>query len=244
MINSLGSILPSRSNLPILISDSSSAFFVPSGGFQMKKFLKFLALCLCLLPLSLSSQQNQEFKEVQEHFDAQKKRIFTAFQREAFERVGSERKLLYQQLGQFISKVDSIENEAYILALIKVKTSEDLSLFSSQQAEEGSSIIEKEPKGKITLPQYPGGMDTFRKELVDLFYYSATETGAELHTELSFVVNDKGAITKVKAKGNNPFFNRQALIATYRLPQTFSPALLDQQPVAYEYQMPIRFAGK
>ncbi len=211
----------------------------------MKKFLRVLAACFSLFFTKIEAQQNHEFQVVQKYFDSQKNMIFSAFQSEVNQSTNLDRKELYRQLEQLISKVDSLENEAYILALVKVKINEDLSLVLSDLHQDGGIGLEKDPQGKLTLPLYPGGMDKFRQELIDLFYYSGKlGSDSELQTQLSFVVNNKGVITKVNAKGDNPFFNRQALIATYRMRQFFLPAQFNQVPVAYEYQIPIRFTRK
>lgn len=140
---------------------------------------------------------------------------------------------------EFMVKLDSIQNNALVNALVRVKIREDLNRLkiNSQQP-----ILGLNPN-KSDLSKnadYPGGFNLMRQQIMDLFYTNAILNEKKvMKTELLFVVEKDGSITSVQAEGDNFTFNRQAEIALYLLPEKFSPAFIDGTPIRYRFRLPL-----
>lgn len=140
----------------------------------------------------------------------------------------------------FMQKMDSIENVALTGALLKTKNLEDLDklrlvnkTLPAEPSMSPSVVIDK-------TADYPGGINSLRKEVADLFYlggvYSEIKT---VKTNVAFIVERDGSITHVQAEGDNFTFNRQAEIAVYSISQKFSPAIVNGDPVRYRFRLPL-----
>ena len=136
-------------------------------------------------------------------------------------------------------KLDSIQNTAFIATLIKVKNREDLDRIASRK----TTIDHAENPQKQMLNEqatYPGGFETLRKQVADLFYSDSVLPDQKLlKTNVVFVVEKDGSISSVRAEGDNFTFNRQAEIALYLLPEKFSPAVINGTAVRYRFRLPL-----
>ena len=152
-----------------------------------------------------------------------------------------EKTQLKQEFSNYVVKLDSIENTASIVALITVKNRETLSEISSRETILPETRLENPSKKLLESPAtYPGGFDQMRKQISDLFYTECVLTNEKiLKTSVVFVVEKDGHISSVKAEGENLSFNRQAEIALYMLPDKFSPATLQGNPVRFRYLLPL-----
>lgn len=137
----------------------------------------------------------------------------------------------------FMKKMDSIENVAMIGALLKVRNLEDLQSLKTPKGisvnTEKSAVFEKSA-------DYPGGFNTLRQEVANLFYmggvYTETKT---VKTNVAFIVEKDGSISNVHAQGDNFTFNRQAEIALYSVSEKFSPAVSKGDPVRHYLRLPL-----
>lgn len=199
-------------------------------------------ICLFLLIFSglFSAQQNEEFKSVKEHFDYQRYLLANEFKKHSQSRDASiDKKELNLQFSEFMIKLDSIQNSAYIGALIKVKNREDLSVLSQNKINNTKQIAPVE-EVETSMPNYPGGIGVLRKEVADLFYFDANISDQkEIKTKVTFVVERDGNISSVAAEGDDSNFNRQAMIAIYLLPNKFTPAKINGSPVRYHFTLPL-----
>ena len=135
-------------------------------------------------------------------------------------------------------KLDSIQNTAFIGTLIKVKNREDLEKITVKNLPELHLNPKKEDLNKEA--QYPGGFETLRKQVADLFYTDSVLPDQKLlKTNVVFVVERDGSIGNVHAEGENFTFNRQAEIAMYLLPEKFSPAIINGTAVRYRFRLPL-----
>ena len=188
-------------------------------------------------------QQNNEFKSVMEYYDYQRNMLSEAFQREAV-RIADQTKLnqMNNDYQEFMVKLDSIQNVAMLSALIKVKNREDLAMLSQKN----DSKIDPLSIKKNEIPaEYPGGIDTLRKQVADTFYFDAIQPNTEkLSAEIYFVVEQDGSISTVRADGENSVFNRQAEIAVYMLPDKFNPAKLGGENIRYSFRIPLTMVFK
>ena len=111
--------------------------------------------------------------------------------------------------SEFMVKLDSIQNTAFIGTLIKVKNREDLEKITVKNLPELRLNPKKEDLNKEA--QYPGGFETLRKQVADLFYTDSVLPDQKLlKTNVVFVVERDGSIANVQAQGENFTFNRQA----------------------------------
>ena len=141
-----------------------------------------------------------------------------------------------KQYTEFISKLDSIRNVAYLGALIKVKNREDLCLIEKNQSQ-----LFGEKKSIESKPEFPNGLNSLRDKVANLFYSDCLAVDEkEISTMLSFVVAEDGSISEVRASGDNANLNKQAEIALYLLPEKFTkPATMNGNAVKYSFQMPL-----
>ncbi|AZI70368.1 hypothetical protein [Cloacibacterium normanense] len=197
--------------------------------------MKTISVTIFLVIFSFGfSQQNDEFKRVKMYFDSQKQLINTEFQK----KYNSETNLfvkenLKKDYNYFIQKIDSVRNVAYLGALIRVKNNEGLKNINAKNEE-----IEFQ---NVQTPEFPNGIDALREKVASLFYSKGIEyCKNELNTTVSFVVDENGSITDIKAEGENISFNKQAEIAMYLISEKFTkPALQKGNAVKYAFRMPL-----
>lgn len=195
----------------------------------------FIAFLLMLGGI-FSAQQSQEFKEIKDYFDSQKQLLRVQFLKKYHSETSPEIKLkIKKDYSDFMQKMDSVRNTAYLGALIRVKNIEDLN--RNKLADRDSVKNET-----VETPEFPNGLDSLREKVAELFYSDGiTAEGKELNTTLSFVVEKDGSISQINAEGETPAFNKQAEIALYLLPEKFEkPGKIDGNAVRYMFKMPIR----
>lgn len=202
-----------------------------------KKLLYFLFV---LSWFFLQAQQNQEFKITKDYFDYQRLMLNNEFKKKFDSETNyEEKRSIKENFSEFMVKLDSIQNTAFIATLIKVKNREDLDRIASRK----TTIDHAENPQKQMLNEqatYPGGFVTLRKQVADLFYSDSVLPDQKLlKTNVVFVVEKDGSISSVRAEGDNFTFNRQAEIALYLLPEKFSPAVVNGTAVRYRFRLPL-----
>jgi hypothetical protein len=202
----------------------------------------FLLFTFIFLSGFLKSQQNEDFLYVKQYYDGQRVMISDAFKSKyEKEEKSIEKTKIFSTYTEFMSKLDSIQNKAYLAALIKVKNKEDLQKFPNFTIQK-STEIHKNIETDIVeiMPEYPGGISELRKQFGQLFYSDFLSQPNEiLKAVVTFVVEKDGSISTVQATGENFSFNRQAEITTYILPGKFSPAKYKGMEVRYRFRLPI-----
>lgn len=144
-----------------------------------------------------------------------------------------------RDFSEFMMKLDSIQNTAFIGTLIKVKNREDLQSRSVKNLSPTSLENHQKPNLENEA-KYPGGFNILRKQVADLFYSEAILPDQKIiKTNVVFVVEKDGTISSVHAEGENFSFNRQAEIAMYLLPEKFSPAVINGTAVRYRFRLPL-----
>ncbi len=202
---------------------------------------KKLLYLLFLMSLFFSqAQQNQEFKITKDYFDYQRLMLNNEFKKKFDSETNyEEKRSIKENFSEFMVKLDSIQNTAFIATLIKVKNREDLDRIASRK----TMIYHAENPQKQMLNEqatYPGGFEMLRKQVADLFYSDSVLPGQKLlKTNVVFVVEKDGSISSVRAEGDNFTFNRQAEIAVYLLPEKFSPAVVNGTAVRYRFRLPL-----
>lgn len=203
-------------------------------------FKKLVSLFSLLIFFFSFAQQNEEFKEVKNFYDYQRFMLNNEFKKRFDKEPNKTKKVEVQNdFQEFMVKLDSIQNNALVNALVKVKIREDLSRFQPQNQVQ----IARENPQKSNISKnadYPGGFNLMRQQIMDLFYTNAIlSENKVMKTDLLFVVEKDGSITSVHAEGDNFTFNRQAEIAFYLLPEKFSPAFIEGTPIRYRFRLPL-----
>ena len=201
---------------------------------------KFLHLYFILLLSYCFGQQNKEFKEVKNFYDYQRYMLNNEFKKRFDKEVSNEQKITVKNdFQEFMLKLDSIQNNALVNALVRVKIREDLDHLYLKNSNKTQTPSPK--KSDLSSDaQYPGGFELMRKQLINSFYSDAILANEKtLKTSLVFVVEKDGSISSVKADGDNFTFNRQAEIALYLLPEKFSPAYVRGTAVRYRFCLPL-----
>lgn len=205
----------------------------------MKRTLLFLLLIICVN--FAFAQQNDEFRSARKYFDYQRFMLNNEFKKKFDKEENVAAKInIKKDFNEFMVKLDSVENVALIGALIKVRNREDLGKISTKTLNEVE--LKKNPaKSEIDEEaKYPGGFETMRKQVADLFYSNGVFTQENLlRTNVIFVVERDGSISSVHAEGENFTFNRQAEIAMYLLPEKFSPAIINGDAVRFRFRLPL-----
>lgn len=211
-------------------------FFVISLKTQTQMRNYFL-LALLFLGGLFSAQQAEEFRTIKNYFDHQESLLRSSFaQKYSTLTTDSSKEEIRKDYNDFMSKLDSIRNIAYLDALIKVKNREDLSMVKRHQAK-----ILCSTKTVQSQPEFPNGINSLRDKVAGLFYSECLQAEKkEVSTVLNFIVEEDGSISEVRALGEDVNLNKQAEIALYLLPEKFSkPAIIDGNAVAYSFQMPL-----
>ena len=203
----------------------------------VKKFVSLFSLFIITIS---SAQQNEEFKMVKNYYDYQRLMLNKEFKKRFDqEKDPSNKVAVRNDFQEFMVKLDSIQNSAFVNALVKVKIREDLSRYQLQTQ---PLVLNENPK-KSDLnsnANYPGGFNLMKQQIVDLFYTDAILADQKMmKTDLLFVVEKDGSISSVQAEGDNFTFNRQAEIALYLLPERFSPAFINGTAIRYRFRLPV-----
>lgn len=199
--------------------------------------LKVLFFFFMLLSTLCFSQQTEEFKRVKEYYNQHRNMLSQEFRKKFDAENNSIAKTAVRQdFLFFMKKMDSIENVALTGALVKVKNLEDLKKINIPRPAESQTVSHTTDQSAV----YPGGINTLRQHIAHLFYGEGVhaETGNS-KAVIAFIVEKDGSISNVKAEGDNFTFNRQAEIALYLIPDKFSPASVNGNPVRYSFRLPL-----
>lgn len=209
-------------------------------SFNKHFFLKIVFFCLFVVSFQgMFAQQNEEFRTVKNYFDHQRLLLADTFRTEAAKTDDKDMLLVMKKdFLVFMEKLDSIQNVSLINALIKVKNRESLEKIKNPQSNFPEKKVEE--LNKKLAPNYPGGAETLRKTIANLFYFDANLPEiSTLTSEINFSVTKAGYITNVIAFGENPVFNRQAEIAVYMLPDKFTFGQDIPTEATYNFRMPL-----
>jgi hypothetical protein len=134
-----------------------------------------------------------------------------------------------------MKKMDSIENNALIGALLKVRNLEDLQTLKNPKLTSTEKFSDAEK-----IADYPGGLNSLRQEVANLLYVDGVYSVEKMiKTDVDFIVEKDGTVSNVHAQGDNFTFNRQAEIALYSLAEKFSPAMIKGDPTTYRFKLPL-----
>ena len=184
------------------------------------------------------AQQTEEFKMVKNYYDYQRTMLNREFKKRFDREANNVNKMAVQNdFQEFMLKLDSIQNNAMVNALVSVKIREDLTRLQNQTLASNQNPQKSQLSSNAN---YPGGFNLMRQQIIDLFYTDAVLTDHKMmKADLLFVVEKDGSVSSVKAEGDNFSFNKQAEIAFYLLPEKFSPAFINGTPIRYQFRLPV-----
>ncbi|MCS3530029.1 energy transducer TonB [Chryseobacterium sp. JUb7] len=193
-----------------------------------------------MTPFFCFSQQTEEFKNVKNYYNQHRVLLNNEFRKKYEAETNVLNKdAIKRDFVFFMKKMDSIENTALVGALLKVKNLEDLNSIKNKTA----TLPETSPditSSTGQMAEYPGGMNTLRQQVANLFYTEGVHSEMKTAKALvAFIVEKDGTISNVQASGDNFTFNRQAEIALYSVPQKFTPAVFNGGPVRYRFKLPL-----
>ncbi|MBO6184956.1 MAG: energy transducer TonB [Chryseobacterium sp.] len=88
--------------------------------------------------------------------------------------------------------------------------------------------------------QFPGGINTFRNNILKLFNNSKINTTGLVKSEIHLIISEDGTVTDINIIGNNKSFNKELERVIKRLSKTkWEPAKIDGKPVKFRFKLPI-----
>lgn len=88
--------------------------------------------------------------------------------------------------------------------------------------------------------QFPGGITAFRTEFAKNVDVNKIAGKGTFSTEVTFVVERDGAISNLKATGQNQSFNEQAVRAIKKIKTKWIPAKVNDVPVRARFKFPAK----
>ncbi|MFS4471822.1 hypothetical protein [Chryseobacterium sp. T20] len=190
----------------------------------------------CFISSFFLAQQKEEFRLVKSYYNQHRNMLNKEFKKKFDAESNTVKKAAIKgDFLFFMKKMDSIENNALIGALLKVRNLEDLQTIKNPRFTSSEKFSEAEK-----IADYPGGINSLRQEVANLLYVDGVYSEEKMiKTDVAFIVEKDGTVSNVHAQGNNFTFNRQAEIALYSLAEKFSPAILKGGPTIYHFRLPL-----
>ncbi|WP_175620373.1 energy transducer TonB [Chryseobacterium schmidteae] len=90
------------------------------------------------------------------------------------------------------------------------------------------------------VAQFPGGINAFRNNILQLFNNSKIHTIGLVKSEIHLIISEDGIVTDINIIGNNKSFNKELERVMKRLSKTkWEPAKIDGKPVKFRFKLPI-----
>lgn len=190
----------------------------------------------CFISSFFLAQQKEEFRLVKSYYNQHRNMLNKEFKKKFDAESNTVKKAAIKgDFLFFMKKMDSIENNALIGALLKVRNLEDLQTIKNPRLTSSEKFADAEK-----IADYPGGINSLRQEVANLLYVDGVYSKEKMiKTDVDFIVEKDGTVSNVHAQGDNFTFNRQAEIALYSLAEKFSPALLKGDPTIYRFKLPL-----
>lgn len=98
------------------------------------------------------------------------------------------------------------------------------------------TIYEKVDK----MPEYPGGINVFRRNFSQNFDITKVNSTGTMKSEVQFVISKEGMITDITVTGNSRSMNKEMERTIKALSITrWKPAEIKGYPVKYKFRLPI-----
>jgi hypothetical protein len=116
-----------------------------------------------------------------------------------------------------------------------------IKIFSQEIASEEVNIDAKSIYEKVDkMPEYPGGINSFREKFSQTFSVSRINNKGEAKSEVQFVISQDGSITDIIAFGDNLSMNKEMERTIRAMSKIkWKPAEISGQAVRYKFKLPI-----
>ena len=98
-----------------------------------------------------------------------------------------------------------------------------------------SEIYEKVDRAS----EFPGGINAFRKKIADNFRGRKVLGVGLVRCEISFIIENDGRMSNIKANGSNDSFNVEAIRAVSKINDKWSSAKVNGEKVRSFYRIPL-----
>lgn len=105
-----------------------------------------------------------------------------------------------------------------------------------------SQVSEKYANVVDTLPEFPGGINVFRKSISSKFKTAVLMGLSETtKSETNFLIDANGNLSSVTTVGNNEAVNKEMTRVIKSIKPKWKPATYKGQPVEYWFKLPMSF---
>ena len=87
--------------------------------------------------------------------------------------------------------------------------------------------------------KFPKGTEVFKKMIVDNFRMKKIKSDVDLSCKLTFIIDQRGKMTDVRAEGSDPDFNSEAVRALSKIKTKWKPAEIKGHKVRYRFSVPL-----
>ena len=88
--------------------------------------------------------------------------------------------------------------------------------------------------------EFPGGINSLRSKFASAFKSSKIKAAGNISTVVSFIVEEDGSISNVKADGSNSQFNTEAVRVIKSIKNKWAPAKMNGEVVRSAFRIPLK----
>lgn len=141
--------------------------------------------------------------------------------------------MINQLCRQTKSSIDARRNKENLAELERIKLEGTGNVIDADKL-----ITIPNVEGEVS-PEYEGGINGFRNEVMANFDTDRFSGDKTLKCEVAFIVERDGSISSVNATGSDKNFNMQSELAVYLTKNKFSIPRLNGVPVRYRMRLPL-----
>lgn len=180
------------------------------------------------------SQQTSQLRSIKEQYD---KKIEINDQKCKLDKEKNPAPEVVLMINQLCKKTESSinarRNQENLAELERIKTEGTGNSIDSDKLE-----IIPNVEGE-NFPEYIGGMNAFRNEVMANFDTDRFSDDKTLKCEVAFIIERDGSISSVTANGTDKNFNMQSELAVYLTENKFSIPRLNGAPVRFRMRVPL-----
>lgn len=121
----------------------------------------------------------------------------------------------------------------------QVEELEANSVSGSEQVKKAAEIQKFNETKNIMVPVFPTGTMGFRQTIIKLFNLeNIPNDKGEYRCELELTIDKEGVISRITAKGNNKYLNKEAERVIKLIKTKWQPATKDGEPIEYKMTIP------
>ena len=193
----------------------------------MKKYYSFLLLFTVTLYFS---QQTDGLKLIKEKYEADIQKIKNDYLDEVIKVPLRKQSKMTLKKDKELYDLEVKRDLEYEAEIEKIQASYPIS---------NSNLTFPKDDENYPLPQYPDGIDAFKKEIINNFNTEAVMGKGIVQCVVIFIIEKDGSIITAKGFGENQNFNRQAELAVLLTQKKWEPPLKNGQPQRSRMRVPL-----